>query len=169
MVLTNAVSALSPALLFNMTTEILHLCWSEYLVNAIVVWPPIEWHRNEQVIPIYTYFPYDSMHCERVQPVLWNYVQNGRFGYERNLFPSKLNQMYKCPVSFAIIDFYPYTIGTKFANGSIAYDGIDITVSQALASQLNFTRIVRYPVNREDRGIVCPNKTVTGALGLVWK
>lgn len=155
--------------LLETTTKILQLCWSTYIVNVIVVWPPIELNRISEVIAVYTYYPYDSEYCEQVRPVLLNYLHNGNFASRRHMFPNKLGNMFGCPVLVAMIDFYPYAMSKSTENGSVQYDGIDIRVSEELSNQLNFTRIIRYPANREDRGVVYANKTVSGALGMVRK
>lgn len=148
------------------TKRILELCWSKYIVNVAVVWPPL--FVVDDAVSVYTYFPYARDHCERVLPVLLNRFRDGRFWMNRTMFPVKLENLYKCPIIAATIDFYPYFM-ISGPNGTEQYSGLDFNVVRELASQLNFSLIIQIPANRNDRGYILENNTVTGVLGMVLR
>lgn len=145
------------------TKRILDVCWSVYITNVIVVWPPSPIIGDTKTL-IYSYFPYSPTHCERVLPILLNRYQNGQFLSDRKLFPRKLENMFQCPIVVATFDFYPYTMVEKTTD---RFYGFDVNVVQELAVQLNFSLNIQVPDDGNDRGFILENNTVTGIFGMV--
>lgn len=159
--------------LFDMTAKILESCWSMYIVNVVVVWPTLSIEIDHT--DIYSYFPYSPEHCERVRPVLMDQFRSGNFSQKRHLFPSKLNNMYMCPLTVASVMLYPYsTQEVTPSNASISSDpatfsGLDVLVVNELARHLNFSYSILIPSDPIDRGVRLKNNTITGIFGMVTK
>lgn len=124
---------------------VLEDCWSIYITNVIVL-ATIEIKTRTA---IYTYFPYTIYHCESVAPIILNYFIHSSFLYETDFFPSKLQNLYKCPLRVATIEEIPYMFLIPNKNGSIYTDGIDGILFRVLSQRLNFTPVLMIPSEEE--------------------
>lgn len=119
--------------------NILKDCWSLYIANVIVLIPT----ENYEQIELYTYFPYTPEHCEGVEPVLYDYFENGTFALNVSIFPDKFRNFHKCPLTASLYHLPPFVILKPQSNGSYHIDGIEGTIVRVIAEQLNFTTIVQ--------------------------
>lgn len=122
---------------YSVVEKILQDCWQMHMVNVNVL--TAMW-ANSTVL--YTYYPYTEHNCGRVEPNILNYFINGSFIYNLDLFPEKLNNFYKCPVSMVTYPFEPYTI---LANDNKTLSGIEGTIFNVLSARLNFTPVIKIP------------------------
>lgn len=92
---------------------------------------------------IYTYFPYTASHCETSDPVVLNHYVNHTFIWERDDYPDKFRNFYRCPIIMSTYDFEPYMILIKRDDATHYYtDGLDGIVFRVISQRLNFTPIV---------------------------
>lgn len=119
-------------------SRILHDCWSLYIVNVHIL------SKLEQTsdIALYTYFPFDHMGCEQVNPVVINSYINESFYKPIDLFPNKFNNMHNCKIIVAALDFPPYTIVTKNMDDNYVFGGIEGNILQIIGQQMNFSLII---------------------------
>lgn len=148
---------------YETITKILHDCWMLHITNVIVV---VSIHPQAKAA-VYTYFPYTQFHCEQVAPVILNYFVGDRFLYNAPLFPSKVRNLYMCPLLVATYEQVPFMMLTKRTDGTYYTDGIDGVIVRVLSQQLRFRVVVELPPNNEGRGEVVPNGTSLGVLKMV--
>lgn len=87
-----------------------------------------------------------------------------------SLYPKKLKNFRQCPVFAAVFHTPPLVIikSQKIGNSTLtAYDGIDTQILEQLAKKLNFNLIYRMPSDKENRGTIYPNGTLTGCIKMV--
>lgn len=85
-----------------------------------------------------------------------------------DLFPSKQPIFRMCPIFVTTIRYEPFVIIRKESNGSITYDGIDVKIVNEISKTLNLIPVYMQAPDKNNRGMIFPNGTSTGALSLVW-
>jgi Ligated ion channel L-glutamate- and glycine-binding site len=134
----------------------------DYLWNASVYNVNVMLKESDSNISILTYFPFQGHHCSDTTPTLINEFRNGDFiNSTENFFPSKMDDLQKCPIRVATSNNSdPYIFTSINANGSVELYGRDITILDALAGSLNF-QVDYVFVGRE--GVLLENGTAEGA------
>lgn len=120
---------------FEVISKILHDCWSLYIVNVNVLCIS----KDDSDVAMYTYFPFDKMGCEQVNPVVVNGFVNNVFIRPVDLYPNKFRNMHNCKVIVAAMDFPPYTIVTKDDDDNYVLSGIEGNILQLIAQRMNFS------------------------------
>lgn len=90
------------------------------------------------IVDMYTYFPYTPMYCNQAIPTRINRYINGSF-VEPIVYADKLRNMHNCPLYVTPLEFVPFVLYTRFANGSYMIQGIEFTIVQQISVYLNFT------------------------------
>lgn len=117
--------------------RILHDCWSLQIVNVnILTIMPADLDTV-----LFTYFPYTPYFCEEVRPLIVNRFKNGSFLNGLQIFPEKLNNFFRCPLSVVTYPFEPYTILDKDGE----FWGVEGIIFNVLSERLNFTPVVKIP------------------------
>lgn len=120
--------------------KILQAFWSLYITNVHVLTAT----TSEATAMLWTYYPFSPNHCEEVKPMLQNFFINDSFVLRNvEMFPDKLRNFYKCPLTLSTYNLEPYMMLTSQPNGSYYTDGIDGITFRVFSQQLNFTPIVR--------------------------
>lgn len=153
--------------------DVLQELWQWQIINAVVLLPASNTHRNESTVLIYTWFPYQSPSglCGELRNVVHinSWILNkegGQFLQNSNLFPEKVPHNLKgCPIRASTFEFYPFVICDKHSgirtNASII-DGLEIRLIQSIAKCMNMTLLLRIPPGDERGGIQLKNGTWTG-------
>lgn len=106
----------------------------------------------------------DPDNCHDFTPTYIGVFQNDEFLFDQNipdLFTPILN-FHKCPVNAVAVENAPYTIVEKNSSNH-TLDGVDIHLMNAFAERLNVT--IAYSL--QARGIISPNGSISGSLGMV--
>lgn len=114
-------------------------CWSLHISNAVVLIPTLD-HKK---IQLYTYFPYRPQYCEVIQPVIFDYFENGSFSRNAPIFPNKFRNFFKCPLMISTYTFNPFMSVESFSTGLFHLDGIEGRMLVALAQRLNFKPVIQ--------------------------
>lgn len=140
---------------------LLEIMWRKFTLNVHVVTAA----SNGDVI-FHTYFPFTKDFCGQVHPVVWNIYRNGTFVMQREHFPRKNENLFRCALNVAVFNAAPYMIVLD-DSGAIDVDGVDGKLLKTLANELNFT--IKYNVVSDDWrwGEIYANQSATGALKLV--
>lgn len=118
--------------------QILKDCWSLYIANANVLTPT----EDYETILLYTFFPYTVEHCGSVEPIVYDYFENGTFALNASIFPNKMENLFECPLIVSTYNFPPLVILKEQSNDTFYIDGIEGTVLRVIAKRLNFTPVV---------------------------
>lgn len=139
----------------------LDIMWRKFTLNVHVVTV-----ANNGDVYLNTYFPFTKDFCGQVHPVVWNIYRNGTFTMQREHFPRKNENLFRCALNVALFSAPPYMIMLD-DNGTTDIDGVDGNLLKTLANELNFT--INYKVVSEDLrwGEIYANHSATGALELV--
>lgn len=149
--------------MYDTVSKILTDCWMKYIVNVNVIIAIPIYSRTI----VYTYFPFTKFHCGIVQPVIVNIFENNTFLYDVEIFPNKMKNFYKCPITVALFESPPFMILKSFDNGTIFTDGFDGIIFRVLSQRLNFTPVIYFVPRNEQRGEIFENGTMTGGIKLV--
>lgn len=139
--------------------EIFEHFWQKMIYNVIVIFE----NENRKVL-IYTFFPFNHERCDDVRPVKINIFENSAFvNGLGNIFHSKVENIFNCPVRVAIANNKkPYISIKKLHNGTMQLDGQNIKLLTAVAERLKFRTVLTY-VGRD--GTFYENGTSDGILG----
>lgn len=141
--------------------RMLDIMWRKQVLNVHVV----TLERSGDVA-LRTYFPFAKNACGQVHPVVWNIYRNATFERQREHFPRKDENFFRCALNVAVFNAAPYMIVLN-GTGTIDVDGVDGKLLKTLASDLNFA--INYVVVSEDLrwGEIYANQSATGASELV--
>lgn len=150
-----------PSAAVNNMKLMLDIMWRKFILNVHVVTP----EANGDV-SLNTYFPFGEDFCGQVHPVVWNIYRNGMFVKQREFFPRKTRNFFRCQLNVAVFNAAPYMIVLN-RSGNIDVDGVDGNVLKTLSGELNFS--INYVVVSDDVrwGEIHANRSATGALELV--
>lgn len=125
-------------------------------------------YPNETAWLMSTFFPFVES-CNTLQrhdiAVLTeqNYVLHGPIEV---IYAEKLRDFRQCPITAAVFNTPPYIIINSDEN-HITYDGIDTQILHQLSTKFNFNLIYRMPADKQGRGAIYANGTVTGCIKMV--
>ena len=150
----------------NSLNTIFEVLWKNSLLNAHVLI-----QDQPQFWTLYTFLPYqkDCFHLEAIKIESFtplNYTKNMNIP-EDQLSPEKLTDFNQCPLKAATAYLNPFVTSPENPDPNIKYEGIDIDIVEQIAKSLNFIAIFTSSSGKTDRGIIYPNKTMTGNLKLV--
>lgn len=83
------------------------------------------------------------------------------------IYAEKFYDMRQCPIVAAVFNTPPFVIITSTEN-QITYDGVDTHVLAQLAKRLNFKLVYRMPPDKQGRGDIHSNGTVSGCIRMVF-
>ncbi|XP_073832588.1 uncharacterized protein [Musca autumnalis] len=121
---------------------------------------------------LYTYFPFSKYACNSPRPRFYisfkDIVSNPNFTISHELFPEKVSNMYKCPLTVATWTYAPYVYVKKDPDTGelLSIFGIEGTVIDLLSKKMNFTIRIKEPQPRV-AGEIFPNGTATGASRMI--
>lgn len=134
-----------------------------YIVNANII---VKSKENPEEVLLYTFFPFEENKCAQIHPILWNTFRNKKFISNKTVYPKKLKNMNKCPLTIATFDKPPFILLSK--NGSkYSVDGIEGKLINFLSERMNFTQNILTPSDGI-RGVINANGSSTGASKLLY-
>lgn len=148
--------------LMSQLKEIFDYCWRYYILNVSVL---VE--VNNTGIELYTYFPFSPEGCKSTLPIQLN---RGKSIIEMSasaLFPDKVRNFYGCSIIAVLWDVPPYVSLPKPDQGELQFGGFEGEFLNVLSAELNFDLNYTTPPRNEQRGLVMPNGTLTGAIKMV--
>ncbi|XP_059223293.1 uncharacterized protein LOC131997048 [Stomoxys calcitrans] len=139
--------------------------WQYYMLNVIVL---VE-NPDTQVVDVYTYFPFhDAASCRHVHVKYINaYGEAWRYPITKSLYPDKVGNLHKCPVTAAVWNTPPYLSFKRHPNGTIEIHYWEAELLYVLGDKFNFTVALIEPINNQQRGKQQPDGTINGAMGLM--
>ncbi|XP_055842724.1 uncharacterized protein LOC129909675 [Episyrphus balteatus] len=142
--------------------RIFDYCWQNYIINVNV---QVQTALGD--IIVYSYFPFSKTHCRKVIPVEINRFENGKMQSDK-IFPSKLHDLYDCPLRVATYDIPPYLTLDFSKKGRDVIGGFEGKLLHELSVKMNFDIEVVVPKNNELRGVIFGNLS-TGAVEMLRK
>lgn len=137
--------------------------WSNLIVNSAILWHV---PANEDEAILFTYYPFNEFYCGGTMPIEQNHFKDGKwFHNTSNFFPNKVSNLYRCPLTVAVIPTPPFMMVSQLeedgGGGEVRVEGIDGILLNMLAQMMNF----RVKVDTfESQGVInVENGTATGA------
>lgn len=96
-----------------------------------------------------------------------NFTNELNFTFHETVVPMEQFMLKNCPIFIATFSIPPFVIIQKSNDGSIQYDGIDVTIVNEISRALNVIPIYVQASDKKNRGILYPNGTATGAIKMV--
>jgi hypothetical protein len=140
----------------------LDIMWRKFILNVHVVT-----REANGDVQFHTFFPFAEDFCGQVHPVVWNIFRNQAFVKQREHFPRKDENLFRCALRVAVFNAPPYMIVKEDRYGKIDLDGIDGNLLKMLSNELNF--MINFTVVSEDVrwGEIYSKENATGAFQLV--
>ncbi|CAO1310415.1 unnamed protein product [Diamesa serratosioi] len=139
--------------------QVLEDLWQIYIVNVnILMRTPLN-----NILDMFTYYPFTPTYCGKVYPVLINQFINSQFQNAGNYFVDTVKNFHQCTLSVATFNIIPLMM-VEITEQTFKLTGIDGYVLQAIAKQLNFTIELVYVTDDVKWGIVYSNGSSTGAI-----
>lgn len=146
------------------TTKIFEDMWERFIVNVNILVQCKDYNGAH----LYTYFPYTQSSCAKANPVLWNTFENGNFKSKRTVFPSKLQNFFRCPLKVVTFNSPPLMEIRKKSNGKYHFGGVEGKLLNIIADRMNFDINLTLMAKDSLRwGNLFANGTSTGALKMV--
>lgn len=127
--------------------------------------------RNEDQWSLHFYKPYikscylvEPLHIDTITPKNYTNVLNTPYN---DLFPSKRFKFNYCKIKVATFLLEPNVIIESLTNGTTEYTGVDIRIVNEICKTLNLIPIYVQSPDGQNRGVIFPNGTVTGAMNMV--
>lgn len=122
----------------------------------------------EDTLHLYTYKPFTSQHCANTRPILLQrLVKVPDILTFQDLFPSKTNNFYQCPMKVVLYQFPPF-MEIKYKHNMIYLKGFDAEILQDLADFLNFSiEVVQNEPADFLGGDIYENNTALGVFKMV--
>lgn len=147
--------------------ELFSYFWENSIINVSLM------KNNNSTMEFFTYYPFDN-HLQCKMPVVRK-INSYAGGWsttigsvqEWSIFPEKIHDLNKCPLTVAVWDTPPYLSYIKNDEGVYDIDYFEAKLLHVLAEKLNFSLDLREPPNNEQRGKVQANGTLTGAMKMV--
>lgn len=138
--------------------------WSRYIINVNILQV---YNHLPKAASMLTYFPYTEAFCEEVHPVVIDTFTMER-GFEKALkiFPSKMSNLFRCPISVAIFNTPPFVFIAN--HGELGIGGFEGIFLHQLAERMNFT-FVKKTLKRKSWGSVDDRGNSSGAIHMVMK
>lgn len=146
--------------------NILTYFWDKYIINVSVLF-----ENKAMEIELYSYFPFTKSSCRQVVPTLINIFSKLYMQWDHldKFFPPKLKNFHKCSIVAAVWDTPPYVSLYPNKTGLRRIGHFEGVLLKVLSKKLNFTLDLIIPPNDEQRGVIYPNGTTSGAVKLVCK
>jgi len=145
--------------------QIFQIFWDLYIRNLNL----IRW-IGESII-IETFFPFTPTYCNKTHPVKVADYENGKFNFKpAEYFPKKFQKLHNCTISMtSFTALSPSVLKREFNNGTFELYGRDIEMLKTLSSELNFYANNTYLHPFGSWGVMYPNKTMSGGLGMAQR
>lgn len=145
--------------------EMFSYFWKHYIINVSI----IEVNNVNQTVDVYTYYPfYGRQSCKMVYVEMINSFGGAWMqSLESHMFPEKVWNLHKCPLTVAVWNTPPYLSYYRTASGFYEISDFEADMLEVIAEKLNFTFDLKEPPNNEQRGKVLSNGTTTGAVRMV--
>ena len=122
---------------------------------------------NEESVVMVSFIPFQDNECRNASPVIINvYNEAKREWLDDNIFPNKLKNFHRCPLSISTLEYPPAVMKKILNNGSAHYYGCDIEVLHGLSSAMNFAVNLAFVAEPYNFGEVSENGS-TGAVSHV--
>ncbi|XP_075155866.1 uncharacterized protein LOC142229211 [Haematobia irritans] len=143
--------------------KIFEYYWLYYIVNVALLLV-LDGKSND----LYTYYPFTSAHCHRAQIRKLNEENVKITTLKANeLFPEKFLNFHKCTLIAAVWEVPPYLTLPQDDEENIVFGGVEGLLLNILAKELNFKMDFKTPPNNEQRGLVLPDGSLTGAIKML--
>lgn len=113
--------------------EILEVCWSSIMANVVVL------TYYDDGVSVYTHFPFRENKCNDLRVVEVDKWIEGDLVKDENAYPSKMKQMFGCPLTVTNVDRYPHVIVEYSKNGTVSVKGVEGQLVKLLSKLMNFT------------------------------
>jgi hypothetical protein len=145
--------------------KIFQISWDLYIHNINLIR-----FVNESIV-VETFIPFTAAYCNKTIPVQVAKYENGKFKFKPDdYFPKKFRNFFKCPISMASVTaLSPSILKREFSNGSFELYGRDIEMLKTLSNELNFYANNTYLHPYGSWGVMYPNKTMSGAMGMAQR
>lgn len=141
--------------------RILQDCWELYIVNVnVITYDATDYEKAF----MYTYFPYTSEHCGKVNPIVYGVFWNETQLEGNQIFPEKVGNFYSCNLTIGTFSFPPYITFELQENSSYTFYGFEGILSKVLGQRLNFSLALK--ISNEGWGKV-NGENSTGMCGMV--
>uniref|UniRef100_A0A182PTG0 Ionotropic glutamate receptor L-glutamate and glycine-binding domain-containing protein n=1 Tax=Anopheles epiroticus TaxID=199890 RepID=A0A182PTG0_9DIPT len=151
--------------------RIFALLWTLNVINVNVITADLEDQSHWQSVLMHTYYPYRAGACERPVPHLLHRFRRGkRLDVSVELFPPKLENFHRCPVTVGTFHLPPYVLLHRGAAGDkpTGYGGFEGDLLRALSIKLNFTvRLIEPEMGELWGRTPSPNQSADAASGCV--
>lgn len=143
------------------------ILWSNRLVNShVLIQDEIDFWS------LYTFMPYqkDCFNLSHIKMISFSTHSNfddDMTIHTEDLYPEKLKNFNKCSIYIAASIVNPFLFPRNKSDENHIYKGIDIDIITQIAKSLNFSIEYKYSFDGTGHGIIFPNGSVTGNLGLV--
>lgn len=143
--------------------EILDVCWGLIMANVVVV------AYYDDGVSVYTHFPFEENKCNSLRVIEIDKWIEDDFMKNEEFFPSKMREMYGCPLTVTNVGRYPHTIIDHLKDDSLSVRGIEGQLVRFLSQIMNFTFVSTVPMDDPTWGH-WDGKKWTGATGdLVYR
>ena len=78
----------------------------------------------------------------------------------------RIKDFKNCQLNVVAVETEPFLVVNR-STPELTVSGIEVFLLELLEERLNFTAKIVHPPNKEQRGLVYPNGTVTGAIKMV--
>lgn len=113
-----------------------------------------------------SFVPFQDNKCRNASPVIINVFNEASREWSGEIFPNKLKNFHRCPLSFSTLEYPPAVMRKTLDNGSLHYYGSDIEVVLGLSSAMNFTVNLTFVAEPYNFGEITENGS-TGAVSHV--
>lgn len=127
--------------------------------------------KNEEKWYLYFFKPYIKS-CHLVEPLHIDTFTSKNYTNELNttyndLFPLEHFKFNYCKIKVATFPLEPNVLIESLRNGTSVYTGVDIMIVNEICKTLNLIPIYVQSPDGQNRGVIFPNGTVTGAMNMV--
>ena len=145
--------------------KVFQILWDFYIRNVNLV------RVINSSIVVETFFPFTPTYCNKTIPVQVAKYQDGKFSMKPEAyFPKKFTNLHNCPIKVTTVTaLSPSIIKREFPNGTFELFGRDIEILKSLAQELNFYVNNTYLHPWGSWGVMSPNKTMSGSMGMAQR
>jgi hypothetical protein len=100
--------------------KIFQSMWQNLIINVNILLV-----AADGSLEMFTFYPYTSVYCGRVFPILTNKFVNSSFIMPRKYFEDKLDNLFGCPLKVVTFNIAPMMFVNEEKNGNFSFTGID--------------------------------------------